>query len=613
MCGIICVLGSTKLVDLLIYGLTVLKNRGYDSCGVCYIERDMLEYAKYITPQCLKLLKTELCRRNVCSSIGIGHTRWATHGRVTELNAHPHFDNNHRLALVHNGIIENAFELKNELKTHGYVFYSQTDTEVIAVLTGYFLDQGNDVREAIEYTVKRLRGTWALVFLHRDYANTLWMTRNGSPLLLGTDPETNTVIVASENTAFGTCVQRYVVIEDHHILEITKEQDGTIRYNQNMDEYSIGTPINNDDTVLDRFQHYMLKEIHDQPESVSYALNNGARLLNETRVKLGGLDTHANVLQNIKHLILLGCGTSYHSALWSTHLFKQMEVFETVSVYDGGDFECKDLPRSRYNKTVMILVTQSGETKDLHRCIQYAQEKGVLTIGVVNAVDSMIARETDCGVYLNCRQETAVASTKSFTNQCVVLALICVWFSQNTNTHVEKRQRILSDISNLSFQLKMFLQEYTEQKIRPYIDLLEHRQSVFVLGKGMSRAIALEGALKLKEISYIHAEAFSSSSLKHGPLSLVTQDTPLILLDIDNEYHTTNWTCYQEICSRGGHVVYISNDPIQKVQCLKLAQNSTFSGVLANVFLQLLSYYLGVRRGNDVDFPRNLAKVVSVY
>ena len=451
-----------------------------------------------------------------------------------------------------------------------------------------------------------------MVILHRDYPLTLWLTRNGSPLLLGMNTENSSVVIASEHSAFGSFVDTYIALNNHDVFEITKDYTGIIQYNQTIHQYE--TRVHHHEQVLlepEGFDNWMLKEIHEQPNSIARALNNGGRLLNDTCVRLGGLDSHKTKLRCTQHLMLLGCGTSYHAALWSSHWFKYLEMFETVTVHDGGEFDCLDIPRN--GNVVCILVSQSGETLDLYRCIKLVRDKNIISIGVVNTVDSMIARETDCGVYLNAGNEIAVGSTKSFSSQCVVLTLIAVWFSQHKHTNGEKRCKIIEDLRNISFQMKMLLQQYTEQALKEYIDLMQDKENMFVLGKGLAYSIALEGALKLKEISYIHAEAFSSSALKHGPLSLIVENTPVFILDIENEYRVKNWNCYEEISARNGNVIYVTNDPLLHVQCIRLEHNNTFGGLLTNTVLQLLSYYIGVRRGNCVDFPRNLAKSVTVY
>jgi len=305
----------------------------------------------------------------------------------------------------------------------------------------------------------------------------------------------------------------------------------------------------------------------------------------------------------------LGCGTSYHAGLWSLDIFKSLDVFDTVVCYDGAEFNVKDIPKK--GKTGVILLSQSGETKDLHRCIQIAKDYDMITIGIVNVVDSQIARETDCGVYLNAGREVAVASTKSFTNQCVVLSMVAVWFSQNRGTTIEKRRKIIADLRNLPFQMQTVLGNSTV--VNKMSKCVSNKTSMFLLGKGRDEAIAREGALKLKEIAYIHAEGYSSSALKHGPFALIVDELPIILFDINAEYREKNQNAFQEISARNANIIRITDVQMDdSTSRLTIEKNDTFGGLLANVYVQLLSYYVSVDRGYNPDFPRNLAKVVTV-
>jgi glucosamine--fructose-6-phosphate aminotransferase (isomerizing) len=322
-------------------------------------------------------------------------------------------------------------------------------------------------------------------------------------------------------------------------------------------------------------------------------------------------------LVKIQHIILLGCGTSYHAGLWAADIFKKSGIFDTVSVYDGAEFGEKDIPRT--GKTGAIFLSQSGETKDLHRCIDIAKSRDVIKIGVVNVVDSMIARETDCGVYLNAGREVAVASTKSFTNQCVVLAMISLWFSQlHTNFMNTTTTTMLQDLYNLPFHLQNTLNRLDH--VAKFIDGWDTKSTIFLLGKGSQEAIAKEGSLKIKEIAYIHADGYSSSALKHGAFALIDEGLPIILLDIGDEWRDKNRNAYQEIKARGADVLticdYVLENPTEKnntaTKILEVDHNSTFGGLIANVYLQWISYLLALKKGNHPDFPRNLAKVVTV-
>jgi len=608
MCGIIGYLGNEKSTTFVIDGLTLLQNRGYDSVGISSIIENQIQTIKYAstnTYNSIELLKDKI---NILqeSHISIGHTRWATHGSKTDINAHPHHDNQSRISLVHNGIIENFHTLKSELLEKGYHFISQTDTEVISVLIGYYLDNNYSMTEAVKNAVARLKGTWALLIIHREHPNKVWITRNGSPLLLGI--EDDFVMIASEQIAFHNHIKQYIVLNNHDVIEISLI-DQKISYNINIQTYQTKTKskqYTNLELSPTGYEHWTIKEINEQPDSVIRAINNGGRFLTDSTVKLGGLDSNKANLLDIDHIILLGCGTSFHSGLWVLDIFKGIDIFDTVSIYDGADFTKRDIPKR--GKSAAILISQSGETKDLHRCVQIIQENNMISIGVVNVIDSFIARETDCGVYLNAGREVAVASTKSFTNQCIVLSLIAIWFSQNKNTCLEKRKRIIKDLHNLPFQMKEILKFENIEKIQHISRTIKDTNSMFILGKGKEEAVAKEGALKIKEITYIHAEGYSSSALKHGPFGLIVPGLPIILLDINEKYREKNENIFQEVTARGANVLKISDENGE----LLIEKNQTFGGILGNVYIQLISYYCALEKGLNPDFPRNLAKVVTV-
>jgi glucosamine--fructose-6-phosphate aminotransferase (isomerizing) len=608
MCGIVGYLGMNhEAIDAVLEGLTILQNRGYDSVGLSTIVDKKLQtnkHASSTTNNAIKLLQSTV--KPTKSTIAIGHTRWATHGSKTDINAHPHHDSRNRIALVHNGIIENFQEIKGELVEAGYAFRSSTDTEVISILIGSLLDKGETILNAIKKSVDRLKGTWALVIIHKDYPHMLWAVRNGSPLLLGTN--TQCIMVASETSAFHQYVGQYIVLKDHDVLQI-ELTGGQFTYNKSLSKYPKQTKSQEVvETNPGIWPHWMIKEIREQPDAVLRAINNGARISSATTVKLGGLDSCRELLVDCEHLIILGCGTSFHAGLWSLDLFKSLYVFDTVSLYDGADFSAKDVPLK--GKTACVLLSQSGETKDLQRCIQIIQDKGLVSIGVVNVVDSFIARETNCGVYLNAGREVAVASTKSFTNQCVVLALLAIWFSQNRGTCEEKRRKIIADLHQLSIQIANTFTEINEQKIRFLANSIRSTKSMFLLGKGKEEAIAKEGALKLKEIARIHAEGYSTSALKHGPFGLLEPGMPVIVMDIGEKYREKTASSIQEIKARDAWI-YLLRDNSED-SFFNFESNMTFGGVLANISLQWLSYEYAVLNGFSPDYPRNLAKVVTV-
>ena len=605
MCGIVAYLGSEPYEEFVISGLKLLQNRGYDSVGISCIENGGLETMKFAssnTFDSLGKLETHVLEKKRISSCAIGHTRWATHGGKTDVNAHPHHDNKNRIAIVHNGIIENFQDIKSKLLEKGYFFKSQTDTEVISVLIGFHLDNNETIENAIQKTVEELSGTWALVIIHCDYPNKIWITRNGSPLLLGMEDEY--IMIASEQIAFANYINKYIVLDNHDLIEISKEER-TIKYNKNIHRYVVKEKNHGTiELTPTGYEHWMLKEIMEQPDAIIRSTNNGGRIEDNISVKLGGLDSCKSRLLEVNHLIILGCGTSFHAGLWSLDIFKNLDVFDTVVAYDGAEFGIKDIPKK--GKSAVILLSQSGETLDLHRCIQIAKDYDLITIGIVNVVDSLIARESICGVYLNSGRENSVASTKSFTNQCVVLAMVAIWFSQNRGTCIEKRKKMISDLRNVSFQMQSILNN--SDSVLHIVKNILQTKSLFILGKGRSEAIAKEASLKLKEIAYIHAEGYSSSALKHGPFALIEKGLPIIILDIDGEHRDKNRNAYQEILARDAYVIKISDMDGDLI----INNNATFGGLLANVYIQLISYYIALEKGHNPDYPRNLAKVVTV-
>ena len=626
MCGIIGYLGNEPFNETVLNGLRLLMNRGYDSVGISTIISNALFTIKYANEGINEVLsidslEQELLKVQNKSTIGIGHTRWATHGAKTTRNAHPHHDNSNRISLVHNGIIENYAELKSELLDEGYSFLSQTDTEVVAVMIGKYLDAGLSTMIAIEKTISRLSGTWALVILDSKNPNKIWITRNGSPLLLGIAEEF--VIVASEQIAFGNTIKKYIVLDNHDIFEIERLDSGKITYSRDIRQYILKTKIEQGiiETVPTGFPHWMIKEIYEQPDAIIRATNNGGRIKDGFSVKLGGLDSHIFDLQDIEHLVILGCGTSYNAGLWAVPFFKNMELFQTVNIYDGAEFTIKDI--ISYGKTGVILLSQSGETKDLHRCLSILSLKpNIITIGIINVVDSMIARETDCGIYLNAGREVAVASTKSFTNQCVILGMIIIWFSQIKNMYKERRGHMIKDVMNLSFQIREILEDTRiKTTLSKLVDKWQKKSSMFLLGKSYCEAIAREGALKIKEVAYVHAEGYSSSALKHGPFALIEAGLPIIILDIGKEFREKNQNVIEEVKSRGADIWILTDDNSRiitadnyepNIHITHLPENNTFGAIIAGIIIQYFSYEFALKRGYNPDYPRNLAKVVTV-
>jgi glucosamine--fructose-6-phosphate aminotransferase (isomerizing) len=609
MCGITGVI--TNLLNthtILMYGLKQLQNRGYDSAGICTLNDNKLTINKYASNDENAIVLLERTKElHKISNIGIGHTRWATHGGKTDLNSHPHISSDSKFALVHNGIIENYKELKDMLIEEKYSFCSETDSEVVVNLLAYNYKRTNDVIESINLTISVLHGTWGLAIICLDKPDEIYCTRNGSPLLVGQSD--NYAMVVSEQSAFTALITDYIVLKNMDICVIKKNDSVISIETRHVYKLSKKTHTEHSETH-EPYPHWTLKEIYEQVESSKRAIGYGGRILSASSVKIGGFDLHKDDLNLLDNLILLGCGTSYNACMVGSHYFKDLCDFNCIQVIDGADFTISDVPKN--GRTGLILLSQSGETKDLHRCITIARKHDLFTIGVVNVVDSLISREVDCGCYLNAGREVAVASTKSFTSQCIVLSLIAIWFSQQRNINFYKRLHYIQDLEKLSVDISNILSSI-EHDVAHILPLFEKQTSCFVLGKGQSEYIAHEGSLKIKEISYIHCEGYSTSSLKHGPFALLCDKFPVILVAPDDEHFVKNENAYNEIISRNASVIWITDKDMKKMEnVIKIPTNKSYNSLLSVIPLQMLSYKLSVSKGINPDMPKNLAKVVTV-
>ena len=604
MCGIIAGIYE-NVYDILLMGLIQLQNRGYDSAGICTLVNNKFEMIKKASTDTESSINY-LTNNNLKGNIGIGHTRWATHGAKTDINSHPHISNCEKFTLVHNGIIENYKELQEFLEKNEYTMKSQTDTEIIVNLLSYYYKITQNIESSIEKTIEKLEGTWGLVIMCVDEPNTLYVTRNGSPILIGNDNKN--VIVTSEQSGFCNKMDNYIALNNHDICVINYNNELNITTN---DTYILNKVLaNNNKLTPEPYDHWMLKEIYDQEVASLRAIKLGSRLLENNKVRLGGLQEKVKELENIDNLILLGCGTSYNAGNFAIHYFKDLCKFNSVQIIDGADFNILDVPKK--GRTCLILLSQSGETKDLHRCINIAKEYELYTLGVVNVVDSLIAREVNCGSYLHAGREVAVASTKSFTSQVIVLVMIAVWFSQTYYPHenIEKRRIIIEDLRNLNKDIKTVLE--TRNKVKELVSMFDNKNSCFILGKGRGESVAKEGSLKIKEISYIHAEGYSTSSLKHGPFALLEPEFPVILLCPNDIHYSKSMNAYEEIKSRHASIIKITNNEEENKYTIKIPNNTTFLHLLMIIPLQFLSYELALVRNLNPDMPRNLAKVVTV-
>ena len=609
MCGIIALLSlyDDKTINYLLNGLKQLQNRGYDSAGICTLDEEfsLLKYASTKDIDSIKNLELNKFKLKK-SSIGIAHTRWATHGAKTDINSHPHISYDNKVVLVHNGIIENYSNLKLMLESKNIKFKSQTDTEVISNLIAFNYNKLGNFSKAIRESINMMSGTWGLAIMNLDEPNKLYCVRHGSPLLVSQSDDI--VMLSSEQSGFCGKTNNYFILDSNDICEISKENH-KITVNTSK-KYDLQNTLDlNFDLTPDPFDHWTLKEICEQFDASLRAISLGGRLLDDNKVRLGGLEGNKEVLKRIDNLIFLACGTSYYAALCGINYFKDMCNFNTLHIIDGAEFTEKDIPK--YGNTALVMLSQSGETKDLHRGIKIGKDNDLFMIGVINVVDSMIARECNCGCYLNAGREVGVASTKSFTNQVILLSMIAVWFSQIHDKNNNKRKDYIQSLRNLPYDIKKVIDISLEKKDL-FINLL-NKPSLFILGKGKSEAIAKEGSLKIKEITYIHAEGYSGSALKHGPFALLNENMPVILVSPNNEHYAKMNNAYEEIKSRFAPILFITdNDKCKYDNTIIIPKNKVYADLLCVIPLQIAAYYLSIERGLNPDMPRNLAKCVTV-
>ncbi|KAL7714880.1 Glutamine--fructose-6-phosphate aminotransferase [isomerizing] [Entamoeba marina] len=575
-CGIVGFVGNDTCQSYLFEGLMILQNRGYDSAGIASLSDDnTITVTKYAsagsTSDSLKLLESHLNEHNG-HKIGIAHTRWATHGGKTDHNAHPHTDSKNRIALVHNGVIQNYMDLKTELEQQGVEFISETDTEVIAQLIGCYLDKGETLLNALKQCEKRLVGTWGVVVVSKKHPNSLYAMKNGSPLLVGIAQ--NKRFIASEPAAFARHTREFISLRDMEIAVIEADKPIDLSRVEIHPEDNIAlTPA--------PFPHWCIKEITEQPICASTAMNYGGRFKDLKTVKLGGLESKSEDLLPIQNLVISGCGTSYYAGLFGAAVMRKLHSFNTVSVFDAAEISMDCFS----DNSGLLVVSQSGETKDVHRAVQLAQSVGLSTFSIINAVGSLIARSTMCGVYVNAGRENSVASTKSFSSQVICLCLTAVCL-----------QRIPTCMG-------MALSTRTQIQGIAKTILQNKSRSMFVLGKGLAESVAKEGALKIKEISYIHAEGYSGGALKH------------VLIILDDEHAGLMRVAAEEVKARRAYLIVITDrKELGEVadEVIVVCSAGLLTALVTVVPLQLLAYELSVSQGIDPDKPRNLAKAVTV-
>jgi glucosamine--fructose-6-phosphate aminotransferase (isomerizing) len=608
MCGIVAYKGPDKCLPFLYEGLKRLEYRGYDSAGVAYIQNDHLIIYKQAGS--VDDLKQEYLNFGVPAYIGMGHTRWATHGPPCSRNAHPHSTMDGRLAIVHNGIIENYQSLKTELLDKGYMFRSDTDTEVLLCLIyDYLITLSCDVFEAVKLSLERVVGAYAIVVMDIKKPFELVIARKGSPLVVGIGKKSGEFFVGSDCIAVAGYAEDIVYLEDGIVGKI----------DQNLSLYhlesNLYTPINIEkvehqleDIEKGDYESFMLKEIHEQPDSVARCITGR---IDGYKIKFGGLLGYEGRISKAKHITIISCGSSWHAGLIAKYYIEELCGIK-VSVEYASEFKYRK--PSIEPGDIVIGISQSGETADTIGAIEIAKDKGAFCIGLCNSVNSSLTRLTNCGIYLKAGTEIGVASTKAFTNQIVTLLMLALWIEQNKNMNMDYRQSIipqlyiLPDIIQKTLQLSDSVMEIAQKFYKT--------KNCLYLGRGYNFPVALEGALKLKEISYIHAEGYPAAEMKHGPLALVDNKMPVIVIANNKNYQEKIINNIAEIQARSGRVVALvkeSNLDIPSDYSIILPDTiDSLSPMVSSVILQLLAYYIATLRGCDIDKPRNLAKSVTV-
>jgi glucosamine--fructose-6-phosphate aminotransferase (isomerizing) len=603
MCGIVGYLGKQKATPILITGLRRESYRGYDSSGLVVFEQGKPFCLKAVGK--LEALEAKLKDNGILKgSLGLGHVRWATHGGVTEANAHPHSDCRGNIWLVHNGIIENYKELKEILQKEGHKFISETDTEVMAHLVEKYF-QGN-LEEAVRKALKLVHGAYALAIIARDDPGKIVVARLSSPLLIGVGKK-NEYFVASDANAIAPYCKKVINLDDNEIAVLTANDLLILREKQ-----PELLEIESGDAKKDGFPHFMLKEIMEQSESVDNSLK-GRVLLGPGSARLGGLESARERLREIERINIIACGTAYHAGLVGEYMLEE---------YAGIPTEVDFASEFRYRKpildkkTAVLAISQSGETADTLAALKEIKRKGILSLGIVNVVGSSLSRETDAGVYNRAGSEIGVASTKAFTSQLAVLVLLTLYLGRQKELSVVMGQRISKELQRLPSLIKNVLT--LDDQIKKLAEKYKDYNNFLYLGRKYNYPIALEGALKLKEISYIHAEGYGAGEMKHGSIALIDESFPTFVICPTDSVYEKSLSNLEEIRARKGPIIALATQGNTEIK--KLADDVIYipktlemlTPILSVIPLQLFAYHMGVLRGCDVDKPRNLAKSVTV-
>ena len=607
MCGIIGYIGPKQATPLLIEGLRRMEYRGYDSAGVALYDGEAIEVRRAAGK--IAKLEAAIAAHPVDGMVGIGHTRWATHGPPTERNAHPHLSDDNTVAVVHNGIIENASVLKGALQDLGYVFRSDTDTEVIAHLVQELFD--GSLEEAVIHALRKIVGTYGIAVISSRDPGKIVAARKGSPLLIGVGDGEN--FLASDASAILAHTRQVVYLDDGDVAVIERDKYRVIDLNATPLPRTVDR-IDWDLAEIERggYAHFMLKEIFEQPQSVENTMR-GRLILEDGTAKLGGLNLSHEDLLRVDNIIITACGTSWHSALIGELLIEELARIP-VEVEYASEFRYRNPIVTE--RTLCIVMSQSGETADTLAAMREAKRRGARTLGLVNVVGSTIAREDDGGVYLHAGPEIGVASTKAFTSQVVALALFTLKLARKRDLSVVRGREIAQALAGLPAKIQQVLD--TAPSVEAIAEKFKDATNFLYLGRGFNFPAALEGALKLKEISYIHAEGYPAAEMKHGPIALIDENMPVVFIAPHDAVFDKIVSNIQEVKARSGTTIVITSrdEPALKGLIdheIRIPETlDMLMPVLASVPLQLLAYYIAVKRGAHVDQPRNLAKSVTV-
>ena len=611
MCGIVAYIGHRDAYPILIKGLQRLEYRGYDSAGIALLNEQINVYKKKGKVQDL-VDHTE--DKNINGSIGIGHTRWATHGEPNDVNAHPHFSGDQQIALIHNGIIENYNSIKTALIKDGHHFSSETDTEVLVHLIEAIQQKENvDLEEAVRIALTKVVGAYAIVVLSKKEPTKIVAARKGSPLVVGIGEKE--FFLASDASPIVEYTKNVIYIKEEEIVTLSVDGELSLKTIGNEIQLPFIQELDLKIEAIEKggYEHYMLKEIHQQPTTIADAMR-GRLNVKKGLIVLGGVLEFENRIKNADRLIIVACGTSWIAGLIGEYLFEDLARIPTEVEY-ASEFRYRNPIID--NKDVVIAISQSGETADTLAALDLANEKEALTYGICNVVGSSIARVTDAGSYIHAGPEIGVASTKAFTGQITLLTLMALQLAHNRGTISQSYYfQLINELESLPQKIKKVVEQ--DAKIRYIANLWKDAENALYLGRGFNFPVALEGALKLKEISYIHAEGYPAAEMKHGPIALIDENMPVVMIATSGSTREKLISNIQEVKARKGKVLAIITEGDEHIPqiadyCIEIPKTEEpLTPLLSVIPLQLLAYHIAVLRGCDVDQPRNLAKSVTV-